>query len=232
MGGKESVVEINGHLYRYEYRDGKTHYLGPVGSAPSISEEEFMASFEEEEERYEVIVGNIGTVYDGDDLSEAERVYEEYVGQSKGGYGRAADEDVTLMGDGEPIQEYDAPEPDVVAENIESWVNGNRTHVRGEVKKMRNDKVAQFVFKLYEDMGKKEVEGFLIDFANPDDYVELEELTESWVVGNKSQVLDEMSSASPEEVAAFTYYLQWMTEFSSPGEGSRFVRLLEGRIED
>jgi GNAT superfamily N-acetyltransferase len=42
---KESVVDINGHQYRYRYdpASGKTIYVGPVGSAPAISEEDFTA---------------------------------------------------------------------------------------------------------------------------------------------------------------------------------------------
>ena len=39
---KENVVEIKGHKYRYIYEDGETRYLGPVGSAPQISEAEFL----------------------------------------------------------------------------------------------------------------------------------------------------------------------------------------------
>jgi len=44
--GKESQVEINGHLYRYHYDEDtqKTVYDGPVGDAPTISEAEFMAA--------------------------------------------------------------------------------------------------------------------------------------------------------------------------------------------
>jgi len=40
---QESIVEINGHLYRYRYNDDtqKTDYIGPVGDAPGITEEEF-----------------------------------------------------------------------------------------------------------------------------------------------------------------------------------------------
>jgi hypothetical protein len=41
---KESRVEIpagSGNFYRYGYADGKTHYLGPMGSSPALSEEEF-----------------------------------------------------------------------------------------------------------------------------------------------------------------------------------------------
>ena len=45
--GKESIVEINGHQYRYEYVDGKTVYRGPVGDGPALSEEEFLAAVEE-----------------------------------------------------------------------------------------------------------------------------------------------------------------------------------------
>jgi hypothetical protein len=42
-GDRESIVEINRHQYRYEYEpDTKaTRYLGPVGSAPPLSEGEF-----------------------------------------------------------------------------------------------------------------------------------------------------------------------------------------------
>lgn len=41
---KESIVEINGHQYRYGYDPDtqKTKYLGPVGDAPAISQAEFM----------------------------------------------------------------------------------------------------------------------------------------------------------------------------------------------
>jgi hypothetical protein len=44
--GKESIVKINGHQYRYEYQGGKTVYLGPVGDAPTLSESEFMSHTE------------------------------------------------------------------------------------------------------------------------------------------------------------------------------------------
>jgi hypothetical protein len=40
--GKISIVDINGHYYRYIYEDGQTRYLGPVGSSPPLSEEEFL----------------------------------------------------------------------------------------------------------------------------------------------------------------------------------------------
>jgi len=42
--GKETVVDISGHQYRYEYDEAtkNTRYLGPVGSAPELSEEEFL----------------------------------------------------------------------------------------------------------------------------------------------------------------------------------------------
>jgi hypothetical protein len=55
---------------------------------------------------YQVIVGNIGTVYSGGNKFQAITKYNTYVGQSKRGYGRAADESVTLMADGEPIREH------------------------------------------------------------------------------------------------------------------------------
>ena len=57
--------------------------------------------------RYEVIVGNIGTVYDGNDLAEANRKFDTYVEQSKSGRGRAGGEDVTIMTNGEPTREFE-----------------------------------------------------------------------------------------------------------------------------
>ena len=55
---------------------------------------------------YEVIVGNIGTVYYGNDGGAAQTWFNEYRNQSDAHYGRAAGEDVTLLKDREPIQEH------------------------------------------------------------------------------------------------------------------------------
>jgi hypothetical protein len=55
---------------------------------------------------YEVIVGNIGSVYNGPNRVEANRVFGEYKRQSKINYGRAAGEDVVLMTNGEPTKEF------------------------------------------------------------------------------------------------------------------------------
>jgi hypothetical protein len=55
---------------------------------------------------YQVIVGNIGTVYSGNDVVQAQRDYDDYVSQSQTGYGRAAGESVTLMIDDKPTREY------------------------------------------------------------------------------------------------------------------------------
>lgn len=57
--------------------------------------------------RYEVIVGNIGTVHSGSNKSEALKHWREYVRQSKTGTGRAGHEPVTLMIDGEPDSKHD-----------------------------------------------------------------------------------------------------------------------------
>lgn len=56
--------------------------------------------------KYQVIVSNIGTVYDGNDEQEAKGAYDEYRTNSELAMGRAAGEDVTLMADGEPLVEY------------------------------------------------------------------------------------------------------------------------------
>jgi hypothetical protein len=56
--------------------------------------------------RYEVIVGNVGTVYDGFSRSAALAKYRTYVQSSKSGGGRAGGEDVALMKDGDISKEY------------------------------------------------------------------------------------------------------------------------------
>lgn len=55
---------------------------------------------------YEVIVGNVGTVYSGVDKLRAEAQYDTYVKDSQDGYGRAAYENVALMRDGELLEEH------------------------------------------------------------------------------------------------------------------------------
>ena len=55
---------------------------------------------------WEVLVGNVGSVYVGDDEAEARRKFDVYVESSKSGVGRAGDEPVTLMCDGEPVIEH------------------------------------------------------------------------------------------------------------------------------
>jgi len=56
--------------------------------------------------QYEVVVGNIGTVYSGWSTKDAARTFMEYRVQSKSGYGRASHEPVTLFYDGEIVKEY------------------------------------------------------------------------------------------------------------------------------
>lgn len=56
---------------------------------------------------WEVIVGNIGTVYSGTNGFEANTTFQTYVGQSNSGYGRAGGEDVTLMKDGELHRQFE-----------------------------------------------------------------------------------------------------------------------------
>lgn len=57
-------------------------------------------------DRYEVIVGNIGTVYDGPSQHTAWLAFEEYRLQSTQGYGRAAGESVTCLHRDEVLWEH------------------------------------------------------------------------------------------------------------------------------
>ncbi len=63
-------------------------------------------------QQYQVIVGNIGTVYSGKDYTEAKATYAHYVEQSKAPFGRASGEQVTLLEDDEIKAEYNPPESD------------------------------------------------------------------------------------------------------------------------
>lgn len=54
----------------------------------------------------QVIVGNIGTVYDGPYGVDADLAFSHYCEQSRSGYGRAGGESVTLMCNGEILREH------------------------------------------------------------------------------------------------------------------------------
>jgi len=56
--------------------------------------------------KYQVIVGNVGTVHETDNGFTAIVEYNRAVTSSKTGSGRDYREDVTLMRDGEPVREY------------------------------------------------------------------------------------------------------------------------------
>ncbi|HET9536988.1 MAG TPA: hypothetical protein VFP43_16890 [Mesorhizobium sp.] len=56
--------------------------------------------------RYQVVVGNIGTVYDGPSFLDASFHLAAYRLQSQSGRGRAGGETVTLLRDGEILEEY------------------------------------------------------------------------------------------------------------------------------
>lgn len=59
--------------------------------------------------KYEVIVGNIGTVFETDNKRAAQTVYEDYVERSKSNFGRGANQAVVMMFDGEIEAEYNPP---------------------------------------------------------------------------------------------------------------------------
>lgn len=64
---------------------------------------------------YQVVVGNIGTVYEGGFIDSARDAFAVYKRKSISGSGRAGGEPVTLMKDGEPFEEFlgaDEPEED------------------------------------------------------------------------------------------------------------------------
>jgi hypothetical protein len=56
--------------------------------------------------KFEVIVGNVGTVYNGNNYMQAMSAFSAYKKRSANGYGRAAGEDVTMLHNGEIKHEY------------------------------------------------------------------------------------------------------------------------------
>jgi hypothetical protein len=68
----------------------------------------------------EIIVGNIGTVYRGGDEKNAQENYDHYVLQSNSGVGRAGNEPVTWMRNGEIVKEHTPLESvDLIASGYE-----------------------------------------------------------------------------------------------------------------
>ncbi len=60
--------------------------------------------------KYQVVVGNVGLVLDTDNMQTAARTFQEYVWKSLESEGRCSGEPVTLMRNGEPVQEFDPGE--------------------------------------------------------------------------------------------------------------------------
>jgi hypothetical protein len=58
---------------------------------------------------FEVVVGNVGNVYKGKDAKKAKAEYDYYVAESKGGKGRAGNQEVTLFNNSDPEEEYQPP---------------------------------------------------------------------------------------------------------------------------
>ena len=56
--------------------------------------------------RFQVVVGNIGTVYDGESLQRALDLFFAYKDASMFGQGRALGESVTMFDSGEPTEEH------------------------------------------------------------------------------------------------------------------------------
>lgn len=56
--------------------------------------------------KYQVVVGNVGTVYHGDDKIQALNDFNHYVNESMLDNGRAGNESVVMFEDGHPVHEH------------------------------------------------------------------------------------------------------------------------------
>ncbi len=68
--------------------------------------EKIESAYGEPEDKYEVIVGNVGTVHTSDNERDALLCFNTYVDRSKSNHGRCAVEDVTMMHNGDIVKEY------------------------------------------------------------------------------------------------------------------------------
>ena len=104
-----------------------------------------------------VIVGNVGTVYHGDDENEAYETYHAYVVASKAGSGRAGNEPVTMLINGCVQFEHEPePEEDITYE-LHTWFGRDRQHVE-----LREADTERTVIEWWDDeLAQAIIDGFL-----------------------------------------------------------------------
>lgn len=88
-----------------EVRGGCVVDVGDLGLPVRVIDHDIQEE-EEPAAQYSVVVGNIGTVYDGADRGEAQTKFMSYVDASMAPTGRAAGETVTLFCDDDVIGEH------------------------------------------------------------------------------------------------------------------------------
>lgn len=108
--------------------------------------------------KYEVIVGNIGTVYSGGSKPVASKTFKEYVKQSLSRTGRAGGEAVTLMHDGEPVSEHD---PDEGEGEGGSYGTPMTPHQKGEFRGFCRQATDRQIQNIVEDERKRAASGDL-----------------------------------------------------------------------
>ena len=108
--------------------------------------------------KYQVIVGNIGTVYDGDDEVEAKKEYYSWIEQTERG-GRASGEPVTLMIDGEPTEEHYMDPPQAVTRKRSFESSGEKIIQKVLESKLVRDVVLNEHNALYSDDPAYKTEG-------------------------------------------------------------------------
>lgn len=93
---------------------------------------------------HQIIVGNVGTVYQGTSQKNAYETYQEYVEQSKSKLGRAGDEEVTWMRDDDIYLEYHPVTPYLM-----TWAEVARM-IQEDMTPAERQKVARFCLPLDE----------------------------------------------------------------------------------
>lgn len=113
--------------------------------------------------KYQVIVENVGTVYDGDDDKEAKMQYKECIAISDGEYGRAAGETVAMFEEGEIVVEYEGrrSKERTAAEALQEALNLLLDHGLSDVAAAEIKQIIEFEgLPLFRELDSEEQEEF------------------------------------------------------------------------
>jgi hypothetical protein len=110
---------------------------------------------------WSVVVGNIGTVYEGEDSTTAIAFYCKYRDQSKEGWGKGAGEPVAILADGEIMHEYKPQHSLTLMRTIyvmvEYGYNSDPSEVRARAEALANERLQDWMLPFTDKSGNEVV---------------------------------------------------------------------------